>query len=112
MRRFWLSLLLAFTFAANGFAAAAEVCPMARDAVASTAHACCPDQQPSGNAPQKQKSDNCLMGAACRAGQVMAPSVEPVVLAAALVRIERPILGEQAPPSGPLSEYWRPPRTI
>lgn len=113
MRCFWLSLLLAFSLAASGLAgvAMAADCPMA----ATAQHDCCPD----GGAPgapahddMPGDMDNCVMGLACRAAPVAMPTAEPALAAPVFIRLAEPIQGEPTPPSGPLAEFWRPPRTI
>lgn len=119
MRRLWLTILTTFAFVASGFAgvAAMPACPMQTTHAAMAAvaqHDCCPDAQPTRNngAPQDHKMDGCLIGMTCGAAPLVAPSLAPIELSAVSLRLTQPILGEPAPPSGPLQELFRPPRTI
>lgn len=114
MRRVWLTILLAFALTASGVASAmaAQDCPM-QSMAAMAAHDCCPeDQRPSGPGQDQHDMDDCMMGMACRAGPVAAPSVAPIRLPTAMVSVAEPSLAEPATPSGPLQELFRPPRTI
>jgi hypothetical protein len=114
MRRVSLAILVAFALTASGVAnaMAAQACPM-QSAANAPMHDCCPeDQQPSDQGQDQHDMDGCLMGMACRAGPVVAPSVAPIRLPTAAVSVSEPILGEPVKPSGPLQEFFRPPRTI
>ncbi len=113
MRRVWLTILLAFALTASGVAnaMAAQDCPMQAAATAAM-HDCCPeDQRPSDPGQDQHDMDGCMMGMACRAGPVVAPSVAPIRLPTAAVSVSEPILSEPAKPSGPLQQLFRPPRT-
>ena len=109
MRRLWLTLMLALSLVASGFAGAAMAanCPMQAEAQ----HDCCPDDG-APDAPAQGQMDGCVMGVACRSALSLAPSLNPVRLLATPIRLTEPVLGEPAPPSGPLVEFWRPPRTL
>ncbi len=110
MHRVWLALLLAFALAAGGVSsAAAPACPMEQ---AGAAHDCCPDDQPSNDEGSPQDMEACVMGAACRAAPAVAPTLAPLLLPSGAVSVSQPTLGEPAPPSGPLQQLFRPPRTI
>lgn len=115
MRRPWLTLLTAFALAASGFssATAAEACPMMQAATAATAHDCCPDQGGQKDQPQQQHDmDGCQMGMACRTAPAVAPTLAPIALSNATIRMSAPVASEPAKLSGPLQELFRPPRTI
>jgi hypothetical protein len=94
---------------------AAHGCPMKASAVtAASAHDCCPDHQPD-EAPDDQSQhdmDGCMMGVSCRSGPIVTPSLAPIRLPTVVLSLKAPILGEPVPPSGPLQELFRPPRTI
>jgi hypothetical protein len=122
MRRLWLTFLTAFALAASGVSSAMAMqdCPMqaemaqAAAAQAAPAHDCCPDQNKldDGQGQQQHDMDGCLMGMACRAAPAMAPSVAPIVLPAATLVLDAPILTVPAAARGPLQELFRPPRSI
>lgn len=113
MRRAWLTLLLAFSLAASGLAgvAMAADCPMA----AAAQHDCCPDGD-APNAPAHEDMpgdmDTCVMGLACRAAPIAMPTAEPSLATPVFIRLAQPVMGGATSPSGPLAEFWRPPRTI
>ncbi len=89
----------------------AEAAALADDA---PAHDCCPDQdKPDDGQDQSQHGmDGCLMGMACRTAPVVAPSVAPILLPAAALVLNAPILTAPAAANGPLQELFRPPRSI
>jgi hypothetical protein len=116
MARVWLALILAFALATGGVASAfAAECPMEQAQVVSV-HDCCPDNaggshgQPQQD--QRQRSDACLFGMACRTAPAMAPTFASIVLSQPGIRVAQPIASEPAKPSGPLQQLFRPPRTI
>lgn len=114
MRRFWLSVLLTIALGVGNVAgaSAAQDCPMQRAAAAS--HDCCPDDAGSNapNGPEKPDIGACVLGMACRPAPAITPAVTPVLAAAAALDVSQPNLGDAAPPSGPLQELFRPPRSI
>lgn len=116
MARVWLVLILAIALATGGIASAfAADCPMERSQTASV-HDCCPDSAGADHGgprqDQKQKSDACLFGMACRTAPAMAPTLASIALSQRGIRMAQPIASEPAKPSGPLQQLFRPPRTI
>lgn len=113
MARFWLTLIVAFALAASGTAQAfAANCPM-QQAPTVASHACCPDAAKSNQSQQqKQKPDGCVFGMACRAPAAIEPTLAPVRLLSQAIVAPNARVGEPAPPSGPLQQLFRPPRTI
>lgn len=114
MRRIWLTVFLTFALTASSVAnaMAAQNCPM-QSAATVAVHDCCPEnQQPSKPDQDQHDMDGCLMGMACRAGPVVAPSVAPIRLPTAVISVSEPIVSEPATRSGPLQQLFRPPRTI
>lgn len=116
MARVWLALIVAFALATGGIASAfAAECPMER-AQAVSVHDCCPDSAGANHGQpqqdQKQKSDACMFGMACRTAPAMAPTFASIVLSQPAIRMAQPIASEPAQPSGPLQQLFRPPRTI
>lgn len=109
MRRLWLTLLLAFSLAASGFAGAAMAsdCPMQ----AAAQHDCYPDGG-SPDDPIQTDLDGCMAGMACRSAPAVTPSLALIRLSARPMRVVEPVVGEPAPPSGPLQDLFRPPRSI
>jgi hypothetical protein len=114
MRRLWLTLLTAFALAASGLSSAfaAQDCAMRQAAPVVSAHDCCPQGQSDDRQPQTQKMDGCMIGMACRSAPAIAPTLEPIRLSSVAIFLSQPLLGEPAPPSGPLQELFRPPRNI
>lgn len=116
MRRVGLALITVFALVASGVSAAvaAQDCPMNRAApVAASAHDCCPDgaQKPADPGQEDHESDSCTIGMPCRTAAAVTPSLAPVALPTVVLALGAPLLGEPAPPSGPLQELFRPPRT-
>lgn len=115
MRRMWLTVLTAFALVASGVAnaQAAPLCPM-QAAASGAAHDCCDDEGPMGapNEDSSEKMTGCVVGMACRTAPAVAPALAPMRMPATALIISESILGEQAPPGGPLQELFRPPRTI
>lgn len=114
MRRFWLTVLMAFAFLAGGFSPAMAIgdCPMLAEVAA--AHDCCPDEQkPAGGQDQQRHDmDGCKMGMACRAGATVTPAIAPIRLPAAALLFDAHVLDTPPAVGGPLEELFRPPRTI
>ena len=83
-------------------------------AAGASAHDCCPDQDKpdDGQGQQQHDMDGCLMGMACRTAPAVAPSVAPILLPAAALVLDAPILAAPAAANGPLQELFRPPRSI
>ena len=122
MRKVWLTILVAIAFAANGFAGAAMAsgCPtqagsamqMAQVDHAITGDPCCDDHRRANhNLPQKSM-DSCSFGMSCQSTPAMAPSAQSIRMPAISLRVQQPLLGEPAPPSGLLQDLFRPPRNI
>ncbi|KAF0183399.1 MAG: hypothetical protein FD124_1039 [Alphaproteobacteria bacterium] len=115
MRHFWLTVLLTVTLVAGGFAnaLAAQACSMQPQATA--AHDCCPDDDTSRQAPVDPSSkdmEGCLMGQACRTAPAVTPTVAPILLSSVIIPVAQPMTGNPAPARAPLSEHWRPPRSV
>jgi hypothetical protein len=114
MRRFWLTILSAFSLAFGGAANAwaAQACPYT--ASSASAHDCCPDgmmKGKSGEHPAKKPAD-CQLGQSCRASIAVAaslPSLKVVVVIPA--RTTRAPTDADDPPARSFS-FWRPPRTV
>lgn len=111
MARAWITFILAIALSLGGAAQAfAANCPMQQ--AQTVAHACCPDAAKSSQGQhQRQKSDGCVFGMACRAPAAIEPTLAPVRLLAQVIVAPNARLGEPAPPSGPLQQLFRPPRT-
>lgn len=116
MRRFWLTILLTVALAGGGFAnaLAAQACPMQAAATAMAAHDCCPDgpQKQSPANDTSKKMPGCFVGQACRSAPAVAPTLAPLRISAIEIPLTRPLLAYSAPASGPLQDFWRPPRSI
>jgi hypothetical protein len=119
MRRFWLTILLTIALGVGSVAnaAAAHHCPMQQagsmEQAVVMAHDGCMDGAPGApGAPDQRDMDDCVMGMACRTAPTLQLSVPLVVLRAIGVRLTQPIETEAPPPSGPLQDLFRPPRTI
>lgn len=123
MRRPWLTFLLTIALGVGGVASAwaAGGCPMQQaPASASTAeHECCPeaasaaDQQgPNQQAPERRDIGDCVIGMACRPAPAVQASVPPLEFHANGVTLSQPLDAAAAPPSGPLQDLFRPPRTL
>ncbi len=104
---------MAFALAAGGVAnaAAAPACPMQMSSSAS-AHDCCDENGAPSDDDGSDEMRGCMVGMACRSAPAVAPTLAPLLLPSAAVRVSRPILGEPAAPSGPLQQLFRPPRAI
>jgi hypothetical protein len=110
-----LTLLLSFALVAGGLASAgaAFACPMATPTAA--AHDCCPDDgsndKDQGNGGEQSIMD-CPFMQLCRTGPVIAPTVEPVRVAAMTPIVLDAPRAMSAPVSAPDDGLFRPPRTI
>ena len=118
MRQLWLTILLTVALVAGGYAnaLAAQACPMQSAAAQMAAHDCCPDgagKQDDGQGQDHQKSmAGCVLGQPCRTAPAITPSMAPVELAAAVIKVSQPRLGDVAQPGLTGTEFWRPPRTV
>lgn len=120
MRRLWLTILLTVAVAAGGFAnaLAAQACPMQSAPHAQmAAHDCCPDgagkQDDGQSQDHHQKSmAGCVLGQPCRTAPANTPSMAPIALSTAAIKVSQPPLGDVAQPGLTGTEFWRPPRTV
>ncbi len=117
MRRFWLSVLMAFAFLAGGLSSAMAMsdCPMMAEAAqVAAAHDCCPDEQkPAGDQDEpRHDMDGCMMGMACRTVSAVTPTIAPIALPVSALLVDAPVLDAPAAATGPLQELFRPPRSI
>ena len=119
MRPVWVTLFVVFAFAASSVAGAAAMSACLMNAASPpvtmvSEHHCCPNNHGTNNksAPQNHKMDGCLIGMVCGSAPVVAPASQSIQLSSISFVLTRPILGEPAPPSGPLQELFRPPRTV
>ncbi len=115
MRRFWLTILMAFALVAGGYAnaLAAQACPM--EAPAAASHDCCPDGDRSQDVPADQNQKGmagCVMGQACRTAPALTPTLAPIRLASVVIPVSQPVVVNPAPARAPLSKHWRPPRFV
>jgi hypothetical protein len=115
MRRFWLTILMAFALTAGGYAnaVAAQACPM--EAPAASAHDCCPDDNKSRDVPADHSEKGmagCVMGQACRTAPAVTPTLAPIQLSSVTIQVSPPVLVNPAPARAPLSQHWRPPRFV
>lgn len=117
MRRLWLTIVLTVVLAAGGFAnaLAAQACPMQSAPAQMAAHDCCPDgagKQDDSQGQDHQKSmAGCVLGQSCRTAPAIAPSLAPVALPTAAIKMSQPRLGVLAALGLTSMEFWRPPRT-
>jgi hypothetical protein len=113
MRRFWLTVLVAFSLAVGGAANAwaARNCP---DNAAPSMHDCCPDDQAQNKTPSDQpakKQIDCKLGQACRASIAVTPTLPLLSVVVAVPGHVAPDLDRSVELPAFSLPVWRPPRT-